>query len=86
MEGVGFFTMLIVGALAGWIAEKLTKSDHGLITNIILGIVGAFVGGMLASLFGVSVRGFFGTLIAAIVGATLVIVAYRAITGGRTRT
>ena len=86
MEGVGFFTMLIVGALAGWIAEKLTKSDHGLITNIILGIVGAFVGGMLASLFGVTVRGFFGTLIAAVVGATLVIVAYRAIMGRRTHT
>jgi uncharacterized membrane protein YeaQ/YmgE (transglycosylase-associated protein family) len=86
MEGVGFFTMLIVGALAGWIAEKLTRSDHGLITNIILGIVGAFVGGMLASLFGVTVRGFFGTLIAAVVGATLVIVAYRAIMGRRTHT
>jgi uncharacterized membrane protein YeaQ/YmgE (transglycosylase-associated protein family) len=42
-----------VGILAGWLAEKITGSDHGLITNLIVGVIGAFVGGFLMSaLFG----------------------------------
>jgi uncharacterized membrane protein YeaQ/YmgE (transglycosylase-associated protein family) len=83
MEGVGFLAMLIIGVLAGWIAEKFTRSEHGLLTNIIIGIAGAFIGGFLASLFGISIRGFWGTLIAAIFGATLLIVIFRALTGRR---
>jgi uncharacterized membrane protein YeaQ/YmgE (transglycosylase-associated protein family) len=83
MEGVGFLAMLIIGILAGWIAEKFTRSEHGLLTNMIVGIAGAFIGGFLASLLGISVRGFWGTLIAAIFGATLLIVIFRALTGRR---
>jgi uncharacterized membrane protein YeaQ/YmgE (transglycosylase-associated protein family) len=83
MEGVGFFAMLIIGALAGWIAEKFTRSEHGLVTNIIVGIAGAFIGGFLASMLGISVRGFWAVLIAAIFGATLLIIVFRAITGRR---
>jgi uncharacterized membrane protein YeaQ/YmgE (transglycosylase-associated protein family) len=48
--GVGFLSMLVIGALAGWIAEKVTSSDHGIFTNILVGIAGSFVGGILASL------------------------------------
>ena len=47
--GVGFFGTLFIGAIAGWIAEKLTKSSHGLLTNIVIGIAGAFVGGSLVN-------------------------------------
>ena len=47
MPGVGFFGMLIIGILAGYIAEKVTSSDHGLLTNLLVGIAGAFVGGSL---------------------------------------
>ena len=79
MAGVGIFTILIVGALAGWIAEKLTKSDHSLIVNAALGIGGAVLGTLIASLFGVRIEGFWGVLIAAIVGATLLIVIFRAV-------
>jgi uncharacterized membrane protein YeaQ/YmgE (transglycosylase-associated protein family) len=69
--------------LAGWIAERFTRSDHGLLANIIVGIAGAFLGGFLASMVGISVRGFWGTLIAAIFGATILIVIFRALTGRR---
>jgi uncharacterized membrane protein YeaQ/YmgE (transglycosylase-associated protein family) len=75
--------MLIIGALAGWLAERFTRSDHGLLTNIIIGIAGAFIGGMVASLVGIDVQGFWETLIAAIFGATLLIVIFRALTGRR---
>ena len=79
MAGLGIFTVLIVGALAGWIAEKLTRSDHSLIMNCALGIGGAVLGTLIASLFGVRLEGFWGVLIAAIVGATLLIVIFRAV-------
>jgi uncharacterized membrane protein YeaQ/YmgE (transglycosylase-associated protein family) len=50
MPGVGFLGMLIIGILAGWIAEKITASDHGLLTNLLVGIAGSFIGGTLANL------------------------------------
>jgi uncharacterized membrane protein YeaQ/YmgE (transglycosylase-associated protein family) len=82
--GVGFFMAIIIGALAGWLAEKFTRSDMGLFANIIMGIIGAVVGNFLARLLGIYVVGFWGNLISATVGAILVIVVYRAIAGRRT--
>ncbi len=79
--GVGFFMLLLIGILAGWIAEKVTKSDHGLFTNIFVGIAGSFIGNSLASLAGVPVGGFIGHLIAAAVGAIGLIYGWRAING-----
>ena len=38
--GVGLLAMLLIGAIAGWIAEQVTKSDHGIFTNILVGIAG----------------------------------------------
>jgi uncharacterized membrane protein YeaQ/YmgE (transglycosylase-associated protein family) len=81
--GVGFIMAIIIGALAGWLAEKFTRSDHGLLTNIIMGIIGAVVGNFLLRLLGIGVYGFLGNLISATIGAILVIVVYRAVTGRR---
>ena len=82
--GVGFFMALIIGALAGWLAEKLTRSDHGLFTNIIMGIIGAVVGNFLLRLLGVGPAfGFLGNLLSATAGAVIVITIYRAIRGRR---
>jgi uncharacterized membrane protein YeaQ/YmgE (transglycosylase-associated protein family) len=71
--GVGFLSMLVIGALAGWIAEKVTASDHGILTNILVGIAGSFVGGALASALNIPVFGFFRTLVAASIGAILIL-------------
>ncbi len=79
--GVGFFALLIIGAIAGWIAEKVTRSDHGLLTNIIVGIAGSFVGSSLAEAGGVALRGFTSHLIAAAIGAIIVLWAWQAIRG-----
>jgi uncharacterized membrane protein YeaQ/YmgE (transglycosylase-associated protein family) len=73
MQGVSFFGMLVIGALAGWIAERAMNRNHGLLTNILVGIAGSFVGGTLASLVGQSYYGFFGNLIVATVGAILIL-------------
>jgi len=73
MPGVGFFGMLLIGFLAGYIAEKATNRDHGLLTNILVGIAGSFVGGTLAGLLDFNFYGFFGNLIVATVGAILIL-------------
>ncbi len=82
MPGVGFFGMLVIGLLAGYIAEKVTASDHGLFTNLIVGIAGSFVGGTLANVLGVQVYGFFASLITASIGAVILLFVWRKVTAG----
>ena len=58
MVGVGWILAIILGGLAGWIAEKVMHSNMGLLMNIILGIVGAVVGNFLLTLiFGLLIMG-----------------------------
>jgi uncharacterized membrane protein YeaQ/YmgE (transglycosylase-associated protein family) len=73
MPGVGFFGMLVIGFLAGWIAERSMNRDHGLLTNILVGIAGSFVGGTLAGMMNVMYHGFIGNLIVATIGAVIVL-------------
>jgi uncharacterized membrane protein YeaQ/YmgE (transglycosylase-associated protein family) len=81
MPGVGFIGMLVIGIIAGYIAEKVTASDHGLLTNLLVGIAGSFVGGNLASLLKVGFYGWLGNLIVASIGAILILWIWRAIRG-----
>ncbi|KGM50201.1 GlsB/YeaQ/YmgE family stress response membrane protein [Pseudooceanicola atlanticus] len=80
MEGLGWIAAIIVGALAGWIAEKLMKADHGLLTNIVLGILGALVlNFILMALVGATLGGWIGQLIIGVIGACILIGGYRAL-------
>ena len=86
--GVGIFGTLLIGGLAGWIAEKLTSSSHGLLTNIVIGIIGAYVGGFLANAIGLKIgmifQGWFwGNLLVSVVGAVVLITVYRLLRGKR---
>jgi uncharacterized membrane protein YeaQ/YmgE (transglycosylase-associated protein family) len=81
--GVGFFTMILIGAIAGWIAEKVTESDHGIFTNILVGVCGAFVGGKIAEIAQITVFGFWRTLVAAAIGAVIILFAWRLIRGSK---
>jgi uncharacterized membrane protein YeaQ/YmgE (transglycosylase-associated protein family) len=81
MPGVGFIGMLIIGVLAGWIAEKVTSSDHGLLTNLLVGIAGSFVGGTLANVLNIEFHGWIGNLIVASIGAVLVLWLWRSLRG-----
>jgi uncharacterized membrane protein YeaQ/YmgE (transglycosylase-associated protein family) len=86
MEGVGWIMAIIIGALAGWIAEQVMKSDHGLLMNIVLGIVGAVLGNFLLMLvFGATMGGIVGQLIVAVIGACLLIAIGRANRGSGRR-
>lgn len=73
MPGVGFFGLLLIGIIAGYVAERAMKRDHGLLTNMIVGIAGSFVGGALAGVLNINHYGFAGNLVVAIVGAILIL-------------
>ncbi|MBW4709523.1 GlsB/YeaQ/YmgE family stress response membrane protein [Roseobacter sp. YSTF-M11] len=74
MTGIGWIGSLIIGALAGWIAEKIMKSDQSLLMNIVLGIVGALVlNWLLIAIIGTTLGGWIGQLIVAAAGACLLI-------------
>ncbi|GFO83150.1 GlsB/YeaQ/YmgE family stress response membrane protein [Methyloceanibacter sp.] len=77
MPGVGFIGMIVIGVLAGYIAEKITASDHGLLTNFLVGIAGSFLGGTLARVLSIEFYGWLGNLIVASIGAVIVIWLWR---------
>ena len=84
MTGVGWIMTIILGGLAGWIAEKIMKSDMGLIGNIILGIVGAVVLNFILDRLNVGPAGGGGLimqLVIAIIGACILIFGWRLIRG-----
>ncbi|WP_419760429.1 GlsB/YeaQ/YmgE family stress response membrane protein [Acidisoma sp.] len=77
---------LILGLLAGFIASKIVnRSGEGIIMDIVLGIVGAIVGGFLFSMIGAApVTGFnIYSMVVAVIGAIVVLVIYHAIVGRR---
>ena len=84
--GVGFISMLVIGAIAGWIAEKVTESRHSIFTNILVGIAGSFVGGVLAGILDIPIFGFIRTLISATIGAILILFVWHRVRDNAQRT
>jgi uncharacterized membrane protein YeaQ/YmgE (transglycosylase-associated protein family) len=84
---MGIVVWIIVGAIAGFVASKVVTGEGlGLLWDIVVGIVGAFLGGWLASLAGLHVStGTFTVegIVAAIVGAIILLGAFRLLTGRR---
>jgi uncharacterized membrane protein YeaQ/YmgE (transglycosylase-associated protein family) len=78
---VGGIAAIIIGGIAGSLAEQFMKSEMGILMNIVLGIVGAAVASALLSFFGVHLGGWVGYLIAGFIGAVLLIWVVRAIQG-----
>jgi uncharacterized membrane protein YeaQ/YmgE (transglycosylase-associated protein family) len=67
-----FLVFLLVGALAGWLSGLITKgSGFGLAGNVIVGIIGAFLGNLVFGLVGIAAYGLLGHIIFAVAGALL---------------
>jgi uncharacterized membrane protein YeaQ/YmgE (transglycosylase-associated protein family) len=81
---VAIIGWIIIGLIAGALAKLIMPGDDpgGIIITIILGILGALVGGYLASLIGIG-GGTIMTIITATIGAIILLAIYRAIAGGR---
>ena len=80
LNGMGLLGAIIVGGIAGWLAEKFMKSDHGIFMNIILGIIGAALLNFLLSVLGIYTgTGILIYLIVGFIGACILIALGRAI-------
>jgi uncharacterized membrane protein YeaQ/YmgE (transglycosylase-associated protein family) len=80
---VGWIAAIIIGGIAGWLAEQFMKSNMGLLMNIVLGIAGAAIASAILSAFGIVLGGWIGYLIAGFIGACLLIWIVRMIQGRR---
>jgi uncharacterized membrane protein YeaQ/YmgE (transglycosylase-associated protein family) len=71
---MNFILFLLIGAIAGWLAGKIMKGrGFGILGNMVVGIVGAFIGGFLFRAVGLAAYGLIGSLITATVGAVVLL-------------
>ena len=72
---VGWIGYIIIGAIAGWLGSKIVKGGgSGLVMNIVIGIVGALIGGFLLSFFfNTAGGGWFFTLFTATLGSVILL-------------
>jgi uncharacterized membrane protein YeaQ/YmgE (transglycosylase-associated protein family) len=65
---------LIIGIAAGWLAGQLMKGGgYGLIGDLVIGVIGAFLGGWLLGALGIVAGGLIGSLVTATIGAVLLL-------------
>ncbi|HXS75735.1 MAG TPA: GlsB/YeaQ/YmgE family stress response membrane protein [Terracidiphilus sp.] len=85
--GHGLIAWIIIGVIAGWLTGKLMKgSGFGFFMDMIVGLVGALVGGFISShlgLGGVGQHGMIISIVIAVIGAVILTVILRLITGKR---
>ncbi len=82
MTGIGWFMTIILGGLAGFIAEKIMKANMGIFSNIIVGIFGAIAANFVLRQLGIYTSGgWVAQSIVAVAGACALIYIYRAIKG-----
>ncbi|WP_333618928.1 GlsB/YeaQ/YmgE family stress response membrane protein [Dietzia sp.] len=84
---LGWIAWIIIGGLAGWIGSKIMKTDEqmGIFLNIVVGVIGGFVGGWILTAFGVDVAGggWIFSFITCLVGALILLGIIKLIFGRR---
>ena len=80
---MGIFGWIILGGLAGWIASLVLGEKQGCLTSVVIGIIGALVGGLIFQALGQqSLTGFnLWSVFVASVGSAILILAFRALRG-----
>jgi uncharacterized membrane protein YeaQ/YmgE (transglycosylase-associated protein family) len=80
---------LVVGLIAGFLASRVMRGGgYGIVGDIVVGIIGAFIGGWLAGLLGLGSFGLFGTIVVAFIGACILLAILHAVShrgAGRSR-
>jgi uncharacterized membrane protein YeaQ/YmgE (transglycosylase-associated protein family) len=81
----GLIAWLIVGLIAGWLAGLMMRGGgYGILGDIVVGLIGAVVGGFLCSLFIAGPVGFWGSVLVSFIGACILIAIVRAVVPGQT--
>ncbi len=79
MTGLGWFAAILIGGIAGWLAEKFMNSSMGIFMNIVVGILGAvLLNAILMFIVGGTLGGWLGQLIIGFIGACFLIAIARA--------
>ena len=77
---------LVVGLIAGFLASRVMRGGgYGLIGDIVVGLIGAFIGGWLASFLGLGSFGLIGSIVVAFIGACILIAIFHAVSRGAPR-
>jgi uncharacterized membrane protein YeaQ/YmgE (transglycosylase-associated protein family) len=83
---MGWIVAIITGILAGWIAEKIMRRNHGLLTNLVVGLIGGVIGNFVLGLVGLGrggANGWIFSVFAAVLGAVILLAVLGAIKSRR---
>ena len=84
LEPGGVIAWLVVGLVAGFLASRVMGAGgYGLVGDIVVGLIGAFLGGLLFGMFGVGDYGLVGSIVVAFIGACALIWIVRTVAGSR---
>jgi len=71
---------LLIGLVAGWFASRITRGrGFGLIGDLVVGVIGSYLGGWMFTQLGITAAGIFGSLVTAVVGACVLLYVLRII-------
>jgi len=70
---MNIIVLLIVGLIAGFLADKVVKNTFGMWGDMLIGVAGSFIGGWIFSMLGLSVSGLLWDIISAFVGAVVLL-------------
>jgi uncharacterized membrane protein YeaQ/YmgE (transglycosylase-associated protein family) len=80
MTGQSLLWFLLIGLCAGWLAGKLMKGGgFGIVGDMVVGVIGAFLGGWVFGMLGIGTYGLVGSLITATIGAIILLFLLRLI-------
>ncbi|HEX5272576.1 MAG TPA: GlsB/YeaQ/YmgE family stress response membrane protein [Gemmataceae bacterium] len=81
----GIIAWIVIGIVAGWLAGLVMRGGgYGIIVDLIVGLIGALIGGFVFSLLVAGDAGFWGSMIIAFIGACILVAIVRAVAPGRT--
>jgi uncharacterized membrane protein YeaQ/YmgE (transglycosylase-associated protein family) len=82
----GFLAWIVVGLIAGWLTGLIMRrGGYGIVGDLVVGLLGALMGGFLVGLVYHGTVGIIGSIVVAVIGAMILVIGLRLVTGARER-